>query len=137
MFVWCYKETFINRKTDSASHPLQDDGFLTKLSFRLETSAVTKSEILEELPTLTAEDRQEIRQKLNEIDGDDWLDGDDPLTEDEKALLEHRLTAYEKEPDSEGRNQNVMEALRRVKISGSPDLSINASLYDKDEKNAR
>src|SRR2546421_8751737 len=38
-------------------------------------SAMSKVEILEELPKLTAEDRQEIRQKLNEIDGDEWLDG--------------------------------------------------------------
>jgi putative addiction module component (TIGR02574 family) len=64
---------------------------------------MTKTEILEELLRLTAEDRQEIRQKLNEIDGDEWIDGDngdDPLTEDEKALLERRLAAYEKEPDA-------------------------------------
>jgi phage-related protein len=55
---------------------------------------MSKAEILEELPKLTPEDRLEIRQKLNEIDGDEWLDSDDPLTDDEKALLEVRLDAY-------------------------------------------
>ena len=61
---------------------------------------MSKVVILEELPKLTAEDRQEIRQKLNEIDGDAWLDGDDPLTDAEKALLEVRLAAYESDPDA-------------------------------------
>jgi putative addiction module component (TIGR02574 family) len=62
--------------------------------------AMSKVEILEELPKLTAADRREIRQKLNEIDGDEWLDGNDPLTDAEKALLEVRLAAYEREPDA-------------------------------------
>jgi putative addiction module component (TIGR02574 family) len=77
---------------------------------------MSKVEILEELPKLTAEDRQEIRKKLNEIDGDEWLDGDDPLTDDEKALLELRLAAYEKEPD-EGSSWEEVEAriLSRIK----------------------
>ena len=34
-----------------------------------------KVEILEALPKLSAKDRREIRQKLNEIDGADWLAG--------------------------------------------------------------
>ncbi len=81
---------------------------------------MTKTEILEELPRLTAEDRQEIRQKLNEIDGDEWLDGDngdDPLTEDEKALLERRLAAYEKEPDV-GSTWEEVEARIQRRING-------------------
>jgi len=63
-------------------------------------SVMSKLEILEELPRLTAEDRLEIRRKLNEIDGDGWMDGDDPLTDAEKALLEARLAAYERDPDA-------------------------------------
>lgn len=63
-------------------------------------SAMSKVEILEELPKLTAEERLEIRQKLNEIDGDEWLDTDEPLTDAEKSLLEDRLAAYEREPDA-------------------------------------
>ena len=38
--------------------------------------------------------------KLAELDGDDWIDDDDPLTADEKALLDRRLAAYEKDPDA-------------------------------------
>ena len=52
---------------------------------------MSKTEILEELPKLTKEERFEIRLKLAEIDGDAWLDDDDPLTDEQKALLEARL----------------------------------------------
>ena len=34
---------------------------------------MSKTEILEELPKLTSEERYEIRLKLAELDGDDWL----------------------------------------------------------------
>jgi putative addiction module component (TIGR02574 family) len=78
---------------------------------------MSKLEILDELPRLTAEDRQEIRQKLNEIDGDEWLDGDDPLTDNEKALLEGRLAAYEKEPDV-GSSWEEVEQRIQSRING-------------------
>ena len=61
---------------------------------------MSKTEILAELPKLTSEERYEIRLKLAELDGDGWLDDDDPLTGEEKALLEARLAAYEKDPDA-------------------------------------
>jgi len=60
---------------------------------------MSKVEILEELPKLTAEERQEIRLKLAELDGDEWLDADDPLTQEEKELLEARLADIEKHPE--------------------------------------
>ena len=47
--------------------------------------SMSKTEILEQLPKLTKTERQEIRLKLAELDGDDWIDGDDPLTADEKS----------------------------------------------------
>lgn len=78
---------------------------------------MSKVEILEALSKLTAEDRQEIRQKLNEIDGDEWLDGDDPLTDDEKALLEVRLAAYERDPDA-GSSWKEVEARIQSRIRG-------------------
>jgi len=78
---------------------------------------MSKVEILEELPKLTAEDRLEIRHKLNEIDGDEWLDGDDPLTDNEKALLEVRLAAYEREPDA-GSSWEEIEARIQSRIKG-------------------
>ena len=60
---------------------------------------MSKVEILEELPKLTAEERKEIRLKLAELDGDQWLDDDDPLTDAEKALLEARLADIEQHPE--------------------------------------
>jgi putative addiction module component (TIGR02574 family) len=61
---------------------------------------MSKAEILEELPRLTPEERYEILLKLSELDGDLWLDRDDPLTDQEKALIEARLEAHERNPES-------------------------------------
>ena len=61
---------------------------------------MSKTEILEELPKLTSEERYEIRLKLAELDGDRWLDDDDPLTDEQKALLETRLADIEQHPES-------------------------------------
>ena len=60
---------------------------------------MTKREILEELPKLNADERQEIRLRLAELDGDQWLDADDPLTDEEKALLESRIADIERHPE--------------------------------------
>ena len=46
---------------------------------------MSKTEILEELPKLTKREREEIRSRLAELDNDDWLDHEDPLTIHEKA----------------------------------------------------
>jgi putative addiction module component (TIGR02574 family) len=61
---------------------------------------MSKTEILEELPKLTSQERHEIRLKLAELDGDGWLDDDDTLIDEEKALIESRLEAHEKNPDT-------------------------------------
>ena len=37
------------------------------------SSAMSKAEILAELPKLTPAERQEIRRKLTEIDSEEWL----------------------------------------------------------------
>jgi putative addiction module component (TIGR02574 family) len=60
---------------------------------------MSKTEILEELPKLTADERNEIRLRIAELDGDSWLDADDPLTDEEKALLEARLAEIEQHPE--------------------------------------
>ena len=62
--------------------------------------SMSKTEILDELPKLTKTERQEIRLKLAELDSEDWLDDEDPLTVHEKALLDARLAAYAKDPDA-------------------------------------
>jgi putative addiction module component (TIGR02574 family) len=60
---------------------------------------MSKTEILTELPKLTPEERQEVRERLAEIDGTDWLD-DGQLTDDEKSLLDSRLDECERNPSS-------------------------------------
>jgi putative addiction module component (TIGR02574 family) len=61
---------------------------------------MSKAEILQELPKLTKEERYEIRVKLAEMDGDGWLDEDDPLTDEEKKLIDARLAEHEANPQS-------------------------------------
>ena len=73
---------------------------------------MSKVEILQELPKLTPEERKEIRLKLAELDDNNWLDDDDPLTASEKALLEARLAAYEKDPDAGGSWEEVEARIR-------------------------
>ncbi|MBA3355584.1 MAG: addiction module protein [Pyrinomonadaceae bacterium] len=54
---------------------------------------------MDEILKLTSEERWEIRLKLAELDGDGWLDDDDPLTDEQKALLEVRLADLEQHPE--------------------------------------
>lgn len=72
---------------------------------------MSKTEILEELPKLTKDERFEIRLKLAELDGDAWLDDDDPLTDEQKALLEARLADVELHPE---KSISWHEAKRRL-----------------------
>jgi hypothetical protein len=80
---------------------------------------MNKMEILEELPKLTKMERQEIRLRLAELDGDDWLDAEEPLTVHEKALLEARLVAYAKDPDA-GSTWEEVEGRIRARLSRQP-----------------
>jgi putative addiction module component (TIGR02574 family) len=77
---------------------------------------MSKTEILEELPKLTKTQRHEIRLKLVELDDEAWLDEDDPITADEKALLDARLAAYEKDPDA-GSSWEEVEARIRAHLT--------------------
>lgn len=61
---------------------------------------MSKTEILAELPNLTPDERFEIRVKLAELDGDRWLDDDNPLTDEQKALLDTRLADMEQNPNA-------------------------------------
>ena len=80
---------------------------------------MSKIEILEELPKLTKLERQEIRLRLAEIDSDDWLDNEEPLTVQEKALLEARLASYAKDPDA-GSTWEEVEGRIRARLSRQP-----------------
>ena len=61
---------------------------------------MSKAEILEALPGLTAEERNEILLKITELDPDLWFDQDDPLTDEDKALIEARIAAHEQNPET-------------------------------------
>ena len=50
-----------------------------------------------------------------DADGDGWLDDDDPLSDEEKALLEARLAAYEKDPDA-GSSWEEVESRVRARL---------------------
>jgi putative addiction module component (TIGR02574 family) len=76
---------------------------------------MSKAEILAELPKLTPAERQEIRRKLTQIDSEEWLDAREPLTDTEKALLDARLAAYEKDPDA-GTSWEEVEARIRARL---------------------
>jgi putative addiction module component (TIGR02574 family) len=71
------------------------------------------SEILDELPKLTKRDREEIRLKLAELDGDGWTDADDPLTDADKALIEARVEAHEQAPATSIPWEQFEEGLKR------------------------
>ena len=58
---------------------------------------MSKNELLLELDKLTPQEREEVRLRLAELDGDDWLD-DGTLTEAEKALIEARFRDLEANP---------------------------------------
>ena len=76
---------------------------------------MSKAEILAQLPKLTAVERQEVRRKLTQIDSEEWLDANEPLTDTEKALLDARLAAYEKDPDA-GSSWEEVEARIRARL---------------------
>jgi putative addiction module component (TIGR02574 family) len=61
---------------------------------------MSKAEILAEIPKLTPQEREEIYLKLAELDVDKWMDADDPLTDADKALIESRIGAHEKNPQT-------------------------------------
>lgn len=73
---------------------------------------MTKSNNLKELLKLTKMERQEIRLSLAELESDDWLDDEEPLTVHEKALFNGRLASYAKDPDAGSTWQEVEGRIR-------------------------
>jgi putative addiction module component (TIGR02574 family) len=72
---------------------------------------MSKTEILEQLPKLTPNERFEIRVKLAELDSDRWLDEDDPLTDEQKALLDARLADMDAHPEKSSPWEEVKQRL--------------------------
>ena len=75
---------------------------------------MSKAEILEQLPKLTPEEREEIRMKLAELNREEWMD-DGELSAEEKRLLDQRLADYEKNPDA-GSSWEEVEARIRTRL---------------------
>ena len=76
---------------------------------------MSKAEILAELPKLTPAERQEVRLQLARLDGEEWFDAGEPLTDAEKALLDARLAAYAKDPEA-GSSWEEVEARIRARL---------------------
>jgi putative addiction module component (TIGR02574 family) len=86
---------------------------LTKQVLAVILPAMNASEILDVLPRLSKRDREEIRLKLAELDGDGWADADDLLTDSDKALIEARVEAHEPDPASSIPWEKFDERLKR------------------------
>jgi len=72
---------------------------------------VSKSEILEELPKLKADERREIFERICEMEEMDLLNGG-PSAE-EKELLNRELEAYRANPDAGSSWEEVKARLRK------------------------
>jgi len=59
---------------------------------------MSKAEILQVLPNLSAEERREILDKLLQLEGEGWLEAAD-LTDEERRLIESRLEAHRLDPE--------------------------------------
>jgi putative addiction module component (TIGR02574 family) len=60
---------------------------------------MSKAEILQVLPTLSAKERQEILERLLQLEGEGWLEDAD-LTDEERRLIESRLEAHRQNPEA-------------------------------------
>lgn len=61
--------------------------------------AMSLSEILDELPRLTSEERHQVVERVMQLDGD-WIDEGDALSLEEKRLIDSRLAAHDRDPAS-------------------------------------
>ena len=60
---------------------------------------MNKAEIMAELPNLSAEHRAEIRARLEELAGDEWVDNGE-LSEEDKRALDEAIAKYEENPNA-------------------------------------
>ena len=77
---------------------------------------MSKAEILAELPKLAAEDREQIYQRLCELQEQDLRNGAGP-SDDEKKLLDAALAEYEKDHDRGRPWREVLGELRTRRAS--------------------
>ena len=77
---------------------------------------MSNAEILAELPKLKAEERQQIYQRLCELQDQDLLNGTGP-SDEEKKLLDAALAEYEHDHDHGRPWREVLRDLRARKAS--------------------
>ena len=73
---------------------------------------MSKTEILDELPKLKADERRQIYERLCELQEQDLLRGAGAPTDDEKALLDAALAEYQKDGDRGRAWREVLGELR-------------------------
>jgi hypothetical protein len=86
-----------------------------------------KVEILEALPELSAEERQEIRAKLNELDNESWSDNGE-ISEREKAIIEARLDEYDQNPETGSSWEEAKARVVQNEFSPAVRLAVEADL---------
>ena len=85
---------------------------LARRARRIHSVAMSKVEILAELPRLGLADRREIFDRICEIEERDLLAGVQPDA-DEKALLDRELAEYRQNPEAGASWQEVETRLRQ------------------------
>ena len=70
---------------------------------------MSKTQIIDELLKLPAEEFAEVREWINRMPDDDWLDPE--LSESDKALLDEAIAAYERDPTRGRPAEEVFERL--------------------------
>ena len=73
---------------------------------------MSKTEILAELPKLSAKDLAEVQAKLDELVGETWQDNGG-LTDADKTLLDQELADYQKNPDRGRPWREALDDIRR------------------------
>jgi len=74
--------------------------------------AMSKAEILRELPKLQLGERREIFERIVELEEHELLKGGEPTT-DEKALLDRELEEYQRSPEAGSSWEEVKDRVRK------------------------
>jgi hypothetical protein len=80
----------------------------------LQFTAMSKAQILSELPHLSPEDLADVQAKLDELAGNAWQDRGE-LSDADKRTLDATLDAYEKSPAT-GSDWNEAKARIQAKL---------------------
>lgn len=58
------------------------------------------TELLEQIPALSVQQRREILERIMELDAGDWLDFDDPLSQSDKKTVSERVALHDADPST-------------------------------------